>query len=213
MSLHCQSTHYLIWDADTIPLRNIQFLNKNKSLIQTSSEYHRPYFDVIKSLLNLDKLIPKSFITEHMMVSKAIMKELIGTIQNTNQKQHWVFNILSLIDKTNLSQSGFSEYETYGTYALSNYSFAIQIRDENLRSFRSGTRVYTPNPSFKNLEILKKLNYDYVTFEVWDNHSKKATSKNKKLAELYYIVLKLKLTPLANMILKHFEKKIKKIIE
>jgi hypothetical protein len=39
MCFHCHSNQYLIWDAETIPLKRIELFNENRTLIQTSSEY------------------------------------------------------------------------------------------------------------------------------------------------------------------------------
>jgi len=41
--------HYLIWDSDTILLKSLLFFDKEKRvLINPETEYHEPYFILIK---------------------------------------------------------------------------------------------------------------------------------------------------------------------
>ena len=51
ISRHPQiSKHYLIWDSDTVMLKKIKFFDKsNKSIINTSKEFHKPYFQTIRN--------------------------------------------------------------------------------------------------------------------------------------------------------------------
>ena len=77
----CRDTHYLVWDADTIPLKNIEFLNGDKMLFNMKNEHHEPYFETIKTLFN-HKITPftrkkySSFISEGMIINTEIMKKL-----------------------------------------------------------------------------------------------------------------------------------------
>ena len=45
---------YLIWDADNIALKPISFFsNDNKVLLDITSEYHKPYFEIIEKLTGI----------------------------------------------------------------------------------------------------------------------------------------------------------------
>lgn len=209
LSLHCQSTHYLIWDADTIPLKRINFFKADKPLMHTSSEYHKPYFETLNNLLSLDKKIESSFITEHMLVDTAVMKMLIADIQANNSQKPWPITVLDAVSTEDLSKSGFSEYETYGTFVLDRHhlSFLIREQSDSLQTYRNGTQLFSPNPSYGDLKLLKDMGYHYVTFEIWDSQQEKNIRKNHQQAKLYSQLMNLKLSPLANWVLKRFRKK------
>lgn len=123
-----QNPYYLVWDSDTLPHKKLTFFSENKILFSYSGEYHIPYFETMERLIGLSKTFAKSFIVEHMMFDSKIMIELINQIQNKNTNQPWFFNILDAIDDKFLNYSGFSEFETYGTYMFQNYKDCYKPR-------------------------------------------------------------------------------------
>ena len=72
-------------------------------------------------------------------------------------------NILNAIDLKDLSGSGFSEFETYGTYLLNHYINLFVERP--LITLRSGYSTYK---RILNMDDLKMLPYDTISFENWD---------------------------------------------
>lgn len=50
-------------------------------ILYKKTEYHKPYFDTLKKILNLDKSFNFSFICEHMIIKKDIMNEVIANIE------------------------------------------------------------------------------------------------------------------------------------
>ena len=66
----CKHDYYMTWDSDTMPVRKVEMFNKKKPFFDLKKEYHKPYFDTIKSLLGIDRVVNKSFISEHMMFNK-----------------------------------------------------------------------------------------------------------------------------------------------
>ncbi|NGM63269.1 hypothetical protein G5B30_15275 [Sphingobacterium sp. SGG-5] len=186
------SDHYLIWDADTIPLSHIYFFEKamSKVLVQPSNEYHIPYFNTLKKILNIEKSCTNSFISEHFMVSKEIMLSLIKKLEGRNNTLHWSQYILSQIDIKDLLLSGFSEYETYGNYILQYFPDTIKIRSakNKLKSYRFGAELFGSLPTRTSLFFLKKSGYHYVTFEVWNKGSLKQIRKNEALAKLFLLL-------------------------
>lgn len=154
------SDHYLIWDADTVPLRPLHFFNENgQTLINLKEEFNPPYFTTMKKLLGLDKAVEKSFIAEHMMIQKSIMQELITKISDTGD---WPNVIINSIEKAHLPLSGFSEFETYGTYLLKYYPKRIELRE--LKALRSGAKKLGYLPRKIGLNWLSST-YDYASFE------------------------------------------------
>ncbi len=159
----CEKEHYLVWDADTIPLRPIYFLNRSgKMFFNLKPDFHKPYFDTMKKLFNhnfktLDGATP-SFISEGMIINSNIMRELVNEIGGEN---FWK-NILRAVDTKDLSGSSFSEFETYGTYLINNYPELFKIR--YLDTQRSGMQIFK---RILNGDELARLPYDTISFENW----------------------------------------------
>jgi hypothetical protein len=156
--------YYLIWDADTIMLRNIEyFTDENAVYFSRHDEYHHPYFNTIKGILGLQRQVDFSFIGENMMTSSAFMKVLITEIANgSRQSSAWLWNILDAVGDADLEASGFSEYETYGNFVYHRYPESMVFRPA--ANLREGIRYYGGQPSARILKLLSQ-KYDYVTFE------------------------------------------------
>jgi len=108
--------HYLVWDADTIPLRKIDFFDEcDKVYFTPKDEYHVPYFTTLEKIFDgaVKKKTPYSFIAEHMMIDCQLMKEMIARI--TPEPLFWE-RIIDCISTSDLAGSGFSEFETFGNY-------------------------------------------------------------------------------------------------
>lgn len=179
--------HYLIWDADTIMLKPIQFLNeKNQTLIKPSSEYHQPYFETYEKLLGKTRNVDFSFISEHFFIKSAYMKELIQAIEeHASSKRHWVWNIMNAVQPEHLSGAGFSEYETYGNFVNTVHPETFVLRP--LKTIRYGARKFGPIPNRYDLYRLS-LSHSYASFESWDTqgHPLKIWSEKLLSALIYY---------------------------
>ncbi len=129
-SFRCTDEFYITWDADTIPLHKIyMFSDDNVPYLDVKGEYNPGYFKTIKKLLNIDKQIEKSFISEHMIFNTTYMKELINEIEKTdNAGVRFYEKIISCIDFDNM-KLGFSEFETYGSWILSRHRKEYALRD------------------------------------------------------------------------------------
>ena len=160
-SSHCLKGHYLIWDADTIPLKKMRFFDENGKIYLTSSkyEYHNDYYHNIKVLLGEDMgIYSKSFISQHLMVSKKDMLSLIERLGSLDNAK-WINLLLSKIDGK--SQSLFSEYETYCNFVLNEYTNSYNVRE--LEWFRKGAYL-------TKVHSVKKLSkyYFYIAIEKTD---------------------------------------------
>ena len=71
----------LIWEADTVPLKKLTFENKNKIAFYKSTEFHKPYFENIETLLKLKKKNNFNLIFKCMPVKGSWFKKLIKLIQ------------------------------------------------------------------------------------------------------------------------------------
>ncbi len=162
-SKYCSNEHYLIWDADTVPLNPLEFIsNKNKIFLTTSNnEYHKDYFININNILNTKvQIYNKSFISQHLFVKKAHMISLISQCGNT-QKHEWIDSLLSKL--TGKSQSLFSEYETYANYVLNFYREEYEIR--KLKWFRRGAFIVN---DINQIDKFSKY-YDFIAYEKSDS--------------------------------------------
>ena len=162
LSKYCQD-FYLSWDADTFPLNEILLFENNQPLYTVKREYHKPYFNTIKKLFGIERMIDHSFIAEHMLFKKSIMHELIDDIINSNiEGQNWYEKIIKACN-FNESLYAFSEFETYGNYCMKKYPKYYKPR--YLNTFREGSLIRGRNI---NDRIMKQLSFDLdtVSFEL-----------------------------------------------
>ncbi|QTD37472.1 hypothetical protein JL193_15545 [Polaribacter batillariae] len=153
---------YLVWDADAVALKPIQFISKDdKVFLEKTKEHHKPYFITLEKLIGLKKQVNFSFIAEYLVFDKEIVKEMLLKI---SKNKNWWFDVLDKIDSVNLEKSGFSEYETYGNYVSKFYKERFIIR--NLNKTRKGVRFLGKQPSEKGLKLFSYV-YDYMSFEQW----------------------------------------------
>lgn len=167
---------YLVWDSDTIPLKKIELFNKNKKpFFDFKTEYHKPYFETLAQLIpNYCKSFENSFISEHMVINAKYMRELIDLIES-NEKikgKRFYEKIINTINTKDFLKSGFSEFETYGTYVYKNYPNAYVYRP--WISLRTGKRFLSPR-SLNNKSLVEWLSkyYDAISFEKSDKGSLK----------------------------------------
>lgn len=164
--------YYITWDADMIPLKTISFFDKGgHPLFSSSNEYNPYYFDTLKNLLNLNKCIKKSFISEHMVFNSKTVRTMLDEIES-NSGTKWYDRIIKSVADNHLAGSGFSEFETYGTYCVTKYPDLYKFR--KLRALRGGKTIFGVIPDVEVLNWLSKC-YDTISFEKFDScrmHSK-----------------------------------------
>lgn len=180
--------HYLIWDSDSLLLQRIDFFSPNGIVyINPKSEYNKPYFEFILRTLNIPKQVNFSFISEHFMINKKYMRELIGIFITKSVADHtWVDYIFRNISDDDLGRSGFSEFETYGNFITYTFRDAYEIR--LLKSTRYGTKYFGTNPNRFDLFYLTLQKYVFVSFETWQFISKKRLFAFKTLSLVLYFL-------------------------
>lgn len=162
----CQDQIYVSFDADSLPLRRIEYYNNRHELyFNLRDEYNPLYFQTLKNLIGYDRVAPKSFISEHMFFECCYMRELIEKIMNNSALEGRTFyeKILHAVPEAGLEGSGFSEFETYGTFIMKEHPEGHTYRE--LRTFRAGKRLLEKNEAV--LEWFGKT-YDIVAFEKWE---------------------------------------------
>ena len=147
-SFICPDAYYLVWDGDTIPCKPFSMFPENGDVpyLDLKQEYHEEYFRVMAKLIpGMGKQIPKSFISEHMLICCDIMQKLIYEIENNHTVPGTAFweKIIYAIDTDKLQSNSFSEFETYGTFVVGRYPNAYRFRDWH--SFRYGGLYFNPD--------------------------------------------------------------------
>lgn len=155
--------YYVVWDADTIPLNPIDFID-NKSgafLFNLKEENYHPYFVCMDKILGLKKQIEMSFITEHMVISTEIMRRLTNEIESFSKEEgNWWQKIIKAQPTKGLA--GFSEFETYGTYMMVHYPNLVKFR--SLNTDREGREKYGLCVTRSDLHNASK-HFDTISFE------------------------------------------------
>lgn len=117
-SRFCDMDYYLSWDADTLPLRNIEFFTlEGKPIFTKKKEHNQAYFDTLARLLPMAKCADFSFIAEHMMFNKNVMCRMLADIELSSVSgKTWYEKIVNATNPKEVNS--FSEFETYGNYCL-----------------------------------------------------------------------------------------------
>ena len=151
--------YYLFWDADTIPLNPIGFFEGEQILFNPKKEHHQPYFDTISNLFGINRWPGFSFISEHFMVDRSIMAEMLGKIASSGNSSWWE-NILSAADLK--ENNSFSEMETFGNYCQVFHPGLYKAR--KLDSFRAAGKMFGRSVSDRELALLA-YDFDTASFE------------------------------------------------
>ena len=167
-SVVCQDEYYMVWDGDTIPCREIDMFQAEtgKPYLDLKHEFHPEYFDTISKILpGFRKVIERSFISEHMLIKREIMRQLIGDIEKNDSIPGTYFweKIINAIPPEKISDSSFSEFETYGTYVAMRFPDAYKLRDWH--SFRLGSQFFGIDTiTDRDFKWLSK-DFDAISFE------------------------------------------------
>jgi len=156
--------HCLIWDSDTVALQPLRFFDdEGRMLVNPKTEHNGPYFATLRTLLGIEKQVNFSFISEHLMVSPAYMRELIGELSGgSSQPAAWVWHILGAIPDHDLGGSAFSEYETYGNFVVLRHPGAIRSR--KLKTTRSAGLRFD-DATLESIHYLMWAGYSVATYE------------------------------------------------
>lgn len=158
----------VIWDADTVPLRRIEFVDSSTGRLRFyhGRERHCPYFETIESLFGFGRQTDVSFIAQCMPVRVGWVREILGQIED-RFKVPYAEAVLSCLPGK--SGSEFSEYETIGSWMHKHHRHELELREKN-RWLRSGSSIFGTRLSgcmAKGLFCLLAARYDFVAIEKW----------------------------------------------
>jgi hypothetical protein len=155
----------LIWDADTVPLKPLEFINpQGKLMYYQGEEYRKSYFDFIELALGLQRTQSFSFIAQSLTTKVSWAKELFDSLEGST-KIPWMDAILFHLNPA--EPAGFAEFETLGTWIWHHHRDEIMISDRPW--YRNGqSLVGNPMNLSQSAWIGLAKSYDFISFEVWD---------------------------------------------
>lgn len=187
----CSDSYYLVWDADTLPLRHIDFFDSTgKPFFNLKREYVKSYFLTINNIFGYEKKTKESFISEHMLFNCEIVQKMCFDImENKDLKgdSFWQKILFATSYYTYNNQRAFSEFETYGTYC--DYNFKNYYLKRKLTTLRIGTEYLGANPTKAILEWAGK-SFDIISFEHWGKAQPEALAflENEEYRKTYSFI-------------------------
>lgn len=154
----------LIWDADTVPLKKLSFVNdEGKVSYYEGVEHHPPYFAFIRRVFPWAKLQTFSFISQCFPTKISWAQDFCKALES--EDRDWVESIIANLDHT--QRAGFSEYESMGTFIWNNYPREVSLKAG--RWERNGRSLVGKPSNLNSMQWLglSKL-FDYISFEAWD---------------------------------------------
>lgn len=148
-------SRYLVIDADTFFLKPTSFIQNGKCLYNYGTEFHIPYFQhMLKLHPSFTKIIQVSGICHHMIFETIYVKEIITLVEGLH-KDTFYNTFLSQVSKSDIPNSGASEYEIYFNYIISAHKESIQIRPlkwENVNTIAdTGDNDYISNHHYSRI--------------------------------------------------------------
>ncbi len=149
----------LIWDADTVPVANLHFVAADGRLVlRAAREHHAPYFAALQRLLGLPRQVDLSFIAQCMPARARWARGMASAIE-ARHGVHWFEAILRCAETGDAS--GFSEYETLGSWVFHHHNDEIVFSASTWA--RQGKKVFGSLENFARV-----IGLDYVAFENWE---------------------------------------------
>jgi hypothetical protein len=152
----------LIWDADTVPLRRLDFFGDD-GLVRFYSEHraHEPMFVQVERLLGLQKATKRSFIAQCFPIRSEWANAFFATLEHDGEP--WYDRILASIPFDR--GSGISEYELLGTFIAHRYASKIEWIDDAW--LRNGYAFARSNGSAVDLGAVPRAAH-FVALEDYD---------------------------------------------
>ena len=155
----------LIWDADTVPLKRLEFIDAHGQLVYyRGEEFRKSYFDFLERALGLKRTQTFSFIAQSLVLRVTWARELFQALEK-NAQLPWMDAILSYVDPS--EPAGFADFETLGTWIWHHHRNEIVISERLW--YRNGLSL-VGNPLKLSAAVWRGLanSYDFISFEAWD---------------------------------------------
>lgn len=159
-----EKDNFLIIEADCLILKKIEFFNGDKTIFYlTRDQYHLPYFNFNKKVLNLDRISNHSLISEFMMYDKKKINHMLKECNCEN-----VTDFINLIYDTVDDTCYPADYELYGNFCLKYYpeNFITQKIDYNFYGRESSVYPFWRDYEIENL-IKDNETKSTISFHTW----------------------------------------------
>jgi hypothetical protein len=152
----------VIWDADTVLLKPVHFFDaEGNPLFFPATEHHIPYFTTISRAFGLDKSVQPSFVAQCIPVPSGLPARFFAGLEASGES--WFRRLISATDFR--EQSGFSEYETLGTFFAAE-SGSITWQTDGW--IRDGWRYFdSPEDALQHPQRRHARPAAFVAFEDW----------------------------------------------
>lgn len=165
---------YLVWDADTHLIDAIDFkINGKPKFVIYDHHMHIEYLPTINRLFGktMKTQGEYTFVNHYALFETNLVREMLDTIeQNPDVEGNtWWEKCIRAISIEDLTRSGFSEFETYGEYVITNHPDAYEYETGYIHLL-SGKKFLGENPSKEILDWVSK-DFKTVSFEGYDNPS------------------------------------------
>lgn len=171
-SLYSDVEEYFVWDADVLMINDFELKSDgNPKFFLYDKHLHVEYLPTITKLLGKDlkPLGTYTFVNHYMLFESKIVREMINEIENngTIDGKTWWEKCVRAIKVEELTQSGFSEFETYGEYVGARYPAYYEF-EYSYRHLLSTKRYFGDDVSE---EVRKWISQDYysIGFEGYDS--------------------------------------------
>lgn len=157
------SDNYLVVDADAFICAPLRVNEEHPIFYLGNDQLHQPYFNLMKDVVNLDRVYPHSFISEIMYFEKDIIIDML--VRLGIDSYTFFDRCVEHINKAN-DASGFSEYELYGNYVTKYFPTLYQYEHISVLS-RALKREWTDNELKQYIKQNKDKGYDILTMHSW----------------------------------------------
>jgi hypothetical protein len=155
---------YLEVDADVFFNRKVDIIENGKpSFLFGRDQNHKPYFDLMSKLLDIEKVYPHSFINETMFFKRKIISHFLESFEI--DERGFFEMILREVNQVN-EMSGFSEYEFYGNYVTKYFPDAYNYKHIKAKLggkyglwYEDEVRLY--------VDYCNGLDYDLISMHTW----------------------------------------------
>jgi hypothetical protein len=159
-----QNDNFLIIECDCLILKNIEFFENNQTIFYLCrDQYHQPYFNFSKKILNLDRTHPHSFISEFMMYDK---KKINHMLKESNCES--TSDFLELIYNNANYDCYPADYELYGNFCMKYYpnDYLVKHLDYNFYGRESSVSPFWNDDEINHLININQ-DKSTISFHTW----------------------------------------------
>ena len=154
---------YLVVDSDIFFNRKIQIDENKPVFFFGRDQYHLPYFEFMKRILNLDKIHNYSFINEIMYFKRSFIKKMLDVL-DVDDIEFFELSV-NILNEMN-EPAGISEYELYGNFVTKYFPNFYDYK--HIKTYLGGKHEQWKDEEVLNyMKMFKDKDYDIVSMHTW----------------------------------------------